>query len=169
MRIETERLIITELDLSMANAVHTGSLDSDTRRFTPDEVFDSEAEAQEAIKFLTSRYQTAQGPFVYAVLLKDGTYVGYVQAISLENNGWEIGYHTVKCYTGMGYATESVTAFLPIIMKRLSINEINGICISDNLASVKVLEKCGFTKQYEGAGTFQGKKHNICKYVYSMQ
>ena len=33
MRLETERLIITEFDLSMAESVHKNSLDDDNRRF----------------------------------------------------------------------------------------------------------------------------------------
>ena len=37
MRIETERLVITNFDLSMAESVHINSLDGDNRRFVPDE------------------------------------------------------------------------------------------------------------------------------------
>ena len=38
MKIETERLIITEFTMDMAEAVHLNSLDEDNRRFVPDEV-----------------------------------------------------------------------------------------------------------------------------------
>lgn len=43
-----------------------------------------------------------------------------------------------------GYATEAVAAFLPIIMARRSIAEIAGVCHGENMASRRVLEKCGF-------------------------
>ena len=36
MKIETERLIIVELNMDMAEAVHKNSLDEDNRRFVPD-------------------------------------------------------------------------------------------------------------------------------------
>ena len=36
MKIETERLIIIELNMDMAEAVHKNSLDEDNRRFVPD-------------------------------------------------------------------------------------------------------------------------------------
>ena len=49
MRLETERLIITEFDLSMAESVHKNSLDDDNRRFVPDEVFETVEEAAETI------------------------------------------------------------------------------------------------------------------------
>lgn len=71
MRIETERLIITEFDTSMAQSVHLNSLDEDNRRFVPDEVFETVEEAAETIEFLMNCYKTGDGPLVYPVLLKD--------------------------------------------------------------------------------------------------
>lgn len=41
MKIKTERLIITEFTMDMAEAVHLNSLDEDNRRFVPDEVFET--------------------------------------------------------------------------------------------------------------------------------
>ena len=50
--IETERLIITEFDEGMAQAVHENSLDDDNRRFAPDEVFETVEAARETVQFL---------------------------------------------------------------------------------------------------------------------
>lgn len=144
MKIETERLIITEFDMSMAESVHINSLDDDNRRFVPDEVFETVEEAAETVEFLIGIYENGNGPLVYPVLLKDGTYIGYVQAVPFEDGTWEVGYHIGGNYTKKGYATEAVTAFLPVIMKQIDITEIAGICLADNKASVKVMERCGF-------------------------
>ena len=57
MRLETERLIITEFDLSMAESVHKNSLDDDTRKFVPDEVFETVEDAKETLEFLISVYE----------------------------------------------------------------------------------------------------------------
>ena len=46
--------------------------------------------------------------------LKDKTNIGYVQACSLDN-GWELGYHIAKNYTGHGYATEAVMRFCQLL------------------------------------------------------
>lgn len=51
-------------------------------------------------------------------------------------------------------------------MKQIGITEIAGICLAENLASVKVMERCGFTKLYEGIGNYQGEDREICKFVY---
>ena len=141
------------------------SLDEDTRRFVPDEVFETVEEAAETIDFLSSQYGGTEGPLVYPVLTKDGANVGYVQAVPLDEGQWEVGYHIGGAYTKRGYATEAVSAFLPVIMQKLGIDKISGICVSENLASRRVMEKCGFRLEYEGEGEYQGEKRNIARYV----
>lgn len=166
MKIETQRLIITEFDLSMAESVHINSLDDDNRRFVPDEVFETVEDATETVEFLIGVYENGNGPLVYPVLLKDGTYIGYVQAVPFDNGTWEVGYHIGGNYTKQGYATEAVTAFLPVIMKQIGITEIAGICLAENKASVKVMERCGFNKLYEGMGNYQGQERMICRFSF---
>ena len=166
--LETERLTITEFTPDMAQAVHENSLDEDNRRFVPDEVFETVGEAADTIAFLMTQYGSFEGPLVYPVLRKDGTYVGYVQAVPLDNGNWEIGYHIGSAYTKNGYATEAVTAFLPVIMKQIGIRQIDGICLAENIASRKVMQKCGFELQFEGVGSYQGNQREICKYLYCL-
>ena len=166
MKIETQRLIITEFDMSMAESVHINSLDDDNRRFVPDEVFETVEDATETVEFLIGVYENGNGPLVYPVLLKDGTYIGYVQAVPFDNGTWEVGYHIGGNYTKQGYATEVVTAFLPVIMKQIGITEIAGICLAENKASVKVMERCGFNKLYEGMGNYQGQERMICRFSF---
>lgn len=166
MRIETERLIIAEFDMSMAQSVHLNSLDDDNRRFIPDEVFETVEDAAETIEFLMNCYKTGDGPLVYPILLKNGANIGYVQAVPFENATWEIGYHIGADYTKKGYATEAVKAFLPVIMKQLNIDEMTGVCLADNHASVKVMERSGFVKTFEEIGNYQGEQRRICKFIY---
>ena len=167
--IKTERLYITEFTLDMVEAVHLNSLDEDNRRFNPDEVFETIEDAQNTVEFLMNVYKNGDGPLVYPVLLTDGTNIGYVQVVPMNDGNCEVGYHIAKAYTGNGYATEAVKAFLPEIMKKLDIKEILGICIAENSASIKVLEKTGFTKEFEGMGTYQNEERKICKYVYKLK
>ena len=166
MNIKTERLMITEFTLDMANAVHLNSLDDDNRNFNPNEVFETIEIANDTVDFLISVYENGDGPLVYPVLLLDGTNIGYVQAVPFDDGKWEIGYHIAKAYTGKGYATEAVKAFLPVIMQKLGINDMYGICVVENKASIKVLEKAGFVKEFEGIGTCQDEERTICRFTY---
>lgn len=167
MFLETQRLRIVPFEPSMAQAVHENSLDDDTRRFVPDEVFETVEDAADTIAFLMSCYSTGEGPLVYPVLLADAC-IGYVQAVPLEEGGWEIGYHIGSRYTGHGYATEAVSAFLPAISRRLGITELHGICLAENIASRKVLEHCGFLPEWEGTGDYQGALRNIVRYRWQL-
>ena len=168
MNIKTSRLTITTFSPDMAQSIYENSQDDDTRRFVPDEVYDSVEEARAAIEFLISRYDSADGPFVYPIITKDGSKnIGYVQLCKLEEEGaWEIGYHIAKQFTGKDYATEAVKVFLPAAAKKLNLKEVYGICLAKNLVSIRVLEKCGFTQIYQGRGNYQGQEAQIIKAIW---
>ena len=169
MELKTERLVITCFTADMARSVYEDSRDEDTRRFVPDEVFGSEDEAAETVRFLMSRYDGNEGPFVYPVLLRDGNEsIGYVQLVPAGEGAWETGYHIAKRHTGNGYATEAVNAFLPVICARLGIKEVYGIALKENAASVRVLRKCGFETLYTGPGEYQGETRCIVKMIRRM-
>lgn len=167
MRIETERLVITDFTMDMAPAVQRNSLDGDNRRFVPDEVFETVEDARETIAFLISRYGGTEGPLAYPVLTKaGGENIGYVQLVPLDGGAWEIGYHIAKEFTGSGYATEAVRAFLPAAAEAVGADEVQGICLGENAASRRVLLKCGFDPVFEGVGTYQGETRNIFRGVW---
>lgn len=161
MYLTTERLIITRFAPEMAEDVHRNSLEEDVRRFVPDEVFDTVEAARETLAFLISRYGGKDGPFVYPVLTKAGENVGYVQLVPLAY-GWEVGYHIAQAHTGRGYAAEAVRAFLPVIMTRMELAQVWGICDAENVASRRVLEKCGFVLQNMFT---RADGRNICRYM----
>ena len=166
MNIKTSRLTIKTFSLDMAKSVYENSQDDDTRRFVPDEVYDSVEEARAAIEFLISRYDSTDGPFVYPIITNDSKNIGYIQLCQIDDGSWEIGYHIAKQFTGQGYATEAVKAFLPAMAKKINIKEVYGICLAENTASVRVLEKCGFTQIYKGLGNYQGKDAQIIKAIW---
>ena len=163
--INAQRLYITKFDENMAESVHITSLDEDNRRFVPDEVFETIEAASETISSIISWYTKKDAPLVYPICLNNGRHIGHVQAVPIPD-GWEIGYHVYKPFTGNGYAAEALNVFLPNIMRYLGITKIFGICHGDNIASRKVLEKCGFVLEYEGVGQYHGKEQAICRYKY---
>jgi len=132
----------------MTESVHLNSLDDDVLEFVPDEVFDTVEKARDIVRYLMKCYGGSAGPFVYPVLLSEsGVNIGYVQAVPLKKGIWEIGYHIAEKHTRNGYATEAVSAFIPIIMGLLEISELYGICHINNTASKRILEKCGFKSE----------------------
>ena len=162
---ENDELQIVKMNQAMAYDVYKNSQDDNNRKFVPDEVFDSLEEASEVVNQIISSYDNEDGPFVYAVIRKkDSVNLGYVQLVKIEE-GWEIGYHIAKIYTGNGYATEAVKLFLNYIKNNTSLKQIIGIALASNKASRRVLDKCGFELIYEGIGLYQGRKRKIIKTI----
>ncbi len=167
--VETERLLLTEMTMDMVLDVHRNSLDEDIRRFVPDEVFETPEEAKKTVEFLMSQYGSTEGPLVYALITKEGDKnIGYVQLVPIGDGKWEIGYHVAKPYTSKGYATEAVTAFLPVIAKKVGIDEVYGIRLLENVASGRVLEKCGFETFFTGQGAYHDGVYEISKSVWKL-
>ena len=168
--LETGRLIITEFTPDMAASVSEQSLDEANRRFLPDEVFETEEIAAEVIADLSALYGTTDSPLVYPVLLKQeaqaAKHIGHVEAVPLEEGGWEIGYHIGGAYTGHGYVAEAVRAFVPVMLERLGIDEMCGVCHAENVASCRVLERAGFSLVFDGVGQYQGAEAPVRKYVF---
>ena len=163
--IHSERLSIVLLTSEMIYDVWQNSLDDNNRQFVPDEVFETLEDAKEVVESLIDCYQNDEGPFVYAVIRNnDNANLGYVQLVKIDD-GWEIGYHIAQKYTNNGYATEAVRLFLEYLKNKGGIKEIYGIALYDNVASKKVLQKCGFTTIYEGMGNYQGNDRKIIKTV----
>ena len=167
MTLETKRLTITEFTLDMAQVVQENSVDEDNKRFVPDEVWETVEEAEETLQFLISQYGTTDGPLVYPIIVKETKdNIGYVQLCPIDDGKWEIGYHIAKQYTGNGYATEAVTAFLPVIARQVNLSEVFGICLAENKASLAVMKKCGFQNVFTGIGLYQGADREIVKKVW---
>ncbi len=156
--------------MDMAQVVQGNSVDEDNKRFVPDEVWESVEEVQDTLEFLISQYGSLEGPLVYPIIVKaTNDNVGYVQLCLIEDGMWEIGYHIAKKYTGKGYATEAVKAFLPVIAKQADISEVFGICLAENMASCAVMRKCGFENVFTGVGSYQGEDREVVKNIWRVE
>ena len=58
-----------------------------------------------------------------------------------------IGYWIGQPFAGKGYMTSALRVLLPTLFGELNLHRVEAACIPGNLASVKVLEKCGFARE----------------------
>lgn len=165
IKVQSERLKIVKFSSDMVESVYHNSHDENTKRFIPDEYFETIEEAREVVEYFMNNYGNNDVPQVYPIVLNDGENIGYIQAVPIDDGKYEIGYHIAEKYTGKGYATEALTVFLPFIMNELKIKSIYGICNDDNIGSRKVLEKCGFELLNEDITNADNEKN--CEYVYT--
>ena len=74
-----------------------------------------------------------------AVLLDD-TVVGYVSIFRMDGHD-EVGYWIAKEHWGKGIATRA----LALLLERVPNRPLHATCARANVASIRVLERCGFT------------------------
>ncbi|UGV24815.1 N-acetyltransferase [Rhodopseudomonas boonkerdii] len=58
-----------------------------------------------------------------------------------------IGYWVGQQFTGQGMMTTALRVLLPTLFGELGLHRIEAACIPTNTPSVRVLEKCGFTRE----------------------
>lgn len=89
--------------------------------------------------------------YEYAVILREnGEYIGNVGIINIDQRHFhaDISYYIDRDYMNMGYATEASQAMIGYGFLELGLKKINGVCMSLNIPSRRVMEKIGMT--YEG-------------------
>ena len=81
-------------------------------------------------------------------ILFDGQVAGSVLSYVDEDGQREVSYWIGKAYWGKGVATGALVAFLD----HIKVRPLYARAATDNLGSLRVLEKCGFTRIGEGRG-----------------
>ena len=91
---------------------------------------------------------------------RDGTHIGDLCFKGLREDGAvEIGYGILEEYQGQGYATEAVRAACRWALGHAEVKTLEAETEAGNLASQRVLEKCGFRPD----GTFgeEGPRYTL--------
>jgi len=144
--IETNRLLLRTFSESDANLIYELNLDPDVTRYTHDPIKDLAHAAEILEKVIIPQY----------VLYNHGRWAVHVRS-SLEFLGWcglkyrselneiDLGYRFKKEGWGKGYATEAAWASIQYGFEKIGLQRIVARAEIDNIASWKVLEKCGMT------------------------
>ena len=100
---------------------------------------------------------------IWMIELKDGTHIGELCFKGLDSDGIaEIGYGISEEYQNNGYATEAVKALIQWAFNAPQVIAIEAETESENTASIRVLEKCGF--KLNGKIGEEGPRYTIIRY-----
>lgn len=83
--------------------------------------------------------------------LKDGQIVGGLTLSNIRRHPAQagtLGYWVGEAYAMQGYMTEALTALREHAFAALGLSRLEAACLPDNVASRRLLERCGF--RYEG-------------------
>ena len=99
---------------------------------------------------------------IWMIELKDGTHIGEMCFKGVDSDGVvEIGYGIMEQYQDHGYATEAVKAISNWAFQEPKISSIEAEIDSKNIASKKVLEKCGFV--FTGKNGKEGPRYKLTR------
>lgn len=142
--IETERLLLRLFEPGEGHLIYTLNEDPEVTRYTGDPVRDIE-HANEVLEQVILPQYALYNHGRWAVHTKPGLeFIGWCGLkYRPERDEIDLGYRFIKSAWGNGYATEAAYASIKYGFEKLGIRRIVGRAMPDNLASIKVLEKCG--------------------------
>ena len=163
MRVETERLIV-----------------DDIRATDKEDYFVNISHDTEVLKTFVCQYQDSMETFdfdqylgrtdLFAIREKESNnLIGiFVECeVNRESRSLEIGYGLGSRYWGKGYMTEVVRAMLDYYWNHTAFRTVYASYFPENLASKRVMEKCGLTYSHtvEKEFTYLGKERDLiyCK------
>ncbi len=147
--LKTERLMLRKILPEDADAMYEYSSDQSVTEFLLWDVHPDRFYTGEYIEYLQERY--ALGDFYdWALILKaDGSMIGTCgfTNFDLPNSAAEIGYVLNPRYRGNGYAPEAAACVIAFAFEALGLVRVSAICMKENTASLRVMQKCGMTHE----------------------
>lgn len=147
--LETERLVLREVRVSDAEDILSFVGDPEFEKWNGGGVDSLETLARE----IGRSAHDANGEWTVlrcGITLKPGdTVIGGVSLHnwSKEHNRAELGYEVSRPYWRQGIASEAVRAVLRFAFEELRLHRVEAFPTMDNLASVRLLERLGFTRE----------------------
>ena len=152
---ETEHLKARKLSPEDAPRLYEIHSEDEVRRWIPNESYADPEEARDAIEFFAGCVDRNRLPFVLAVESGlTGELIGDTGVNEVEGQAGEVevGYVICRGYSGKGYATELLRAMTGFAVSRFGTKVLYGRVMRGNDASVRVLEKTGYSFVREEAG-----------------
>ncbi len=171
--LHTERLLLREFQEQDAAAVFEIFHREDVSRYVGGELMESFAEAEERVKTRLNLFRDGMGVRWAITLLEDPSrLIGSCGYFNLRKGTEtrETGYELHPDYWNRGLITEAMRAVLDFAFNTegpTHVHRMEAIVIPENLPSIRVLEKLGFT--CEGIrrefGFWKGRHQDVCLYA----
>ena len=171
MKLETPRLLLREYRLSDAPAVNEYSSNPKVVKyvpFGPNTLKETQKYLNRVIKDRRKRPRTE---YQFAVILKENKQlIGgcNITIESFEHKKAHIGYILNPALQGNGYATESTNALLKFGFNTLKLHRVFGSVDTRNIASQRVMEKCGLRREAHLRHNLFQKGQWCDSYIYAI-
>ena len=147
--LETERLVLRRLEKADAEPLFYGLRNQPEFLYYTNKKPVTIEEQLEIFEALDEKYENKEY-YNWGIELKEtGTIVGMINFhVENRNDSVEFNYATDNRFWGKGIMTEALRVVTKFAIEKMMVNRIQGGCIVENLASKRVIEKCGY--EFEG-------------------
>lgn len=160
--LETERLILRRFNKEDGPSVfYNYSNDERVTRYMPWKPMKDVSEALEKCIEREEKY-TNLDYYHWAIVIKEtNELIGAIKEVDYSTNKEciEIGYCLGYNWWGKGYGTEALKEIIRYFFEDIGFNRIEATHQSDNIASGKIMEKCGMN--FEGVLRGRGLNNNL--------
>lgn len=138
-KLETERLILRDWQVSDADDYYEMFKDPDVQNMGA-KICSTYQESLRSVRVLNQCQEC------WAIVLKNsGVVIGSIWLENRPDSCKEIEYGIAKRYQNNGYVTEAIKRVLEYSFTELALSSVVAYIYIDNLKSIKVIQKCGFT------------------------
>ena len=153
IEITTDRLIIKDHSTDDLSEYHKLISNPNNMFFIPDLMSESIEDTRTSLnQIIEDSMNIYRKMYYFGIFLKDSTYVGEigysVDSIDISNNKKvNLGYFINDFFWNQGITTEAVNAIIDFAFTKNKVLKIESGCIPENVASEKIMIKCGFKKE----------------------
>ncbi|MFT4144216.1 MAG: GNAT family N-acetyltransferase [Mobilitalea sp.] len=146
--LETARLILRPLTTLDAEAVYQWVSDLRVTKYMPYKTYTN----VEAVRNWLSSVESDDETYHFGFVLKQNNLligsgdIGY----SSEKSAWDFGYNLRYDCWNMGFATEAAKGMIKYVYDNFGARDFSSNYAADNIASGKVMEKCGLIFDHDG-------------------
>lgn len=146
--IETDRLVLRKISMDDLDQIYENwASDKITNEYLNFKCHESKSQTKKMINFWLSKYD--KGGYEWCIELKDNHQViGIISGDkSYKYKCIEIGYSISSKFFKKGYITEALKSIIAYFINDCDFDIIEAIIPSNNIASIKVAEKCNMKKR----------------------
>ena len=147
-KLETERLVLRKFKQSDAKELIDGFINQQEFLYYTNKKPMNLEEEKLALKNINEKYQD-KNYYNWLITLKDtNNIIGAVNFhVNLRNDSVMFNYAIDNRYTGNGYMTEALNCIKEFVFNKMRVHRFEGGCAEKNIASRRVMEKCGLEKE----------------------
>ncbi len=172
MKLRTERLLVCDLSISYLNEIHElhslPEIDEFNTLGIPESI---QTTKNLVLEWLEQQEAEPRMLYVFCIkLIETNEFIGLIglKIGKLNYRIAEAWYKTNPRYWKNGYTTEALLEILKFGFLKLKLHRIEAGCAVDNVASIRVLEKAGMTKEGRKRGILPIRDKWVDNYIYAI-